>query len=111
MRILIYTDNHFSQYSSIVRSRGEEYSTRLENQIQSINWVESLAKEKGCDAIVHLGDFFDKPDLSSEEITAFKDINWAAKPHYFLVGNHEMGRNDLVYNSAEILNVAPMAKL
>ena len=39
MRILIYTDVHFSQYSSIIRSRGKKYSTRLENLINSINNV------------------------------------------------------------------------
>ena len=37
MKVLLYTDNHFSQYSSILRNRGERYSIRLENQIKSIN--------------------------------------------------------------------------
>ena len=31
MRILIYSDNHWCQYSSIVRKRNKKYSLRLEN--------------------------------------------------------------------------------
>ena len=67
MRYLIYTDVHWCTYSSIIRSRGETYSKRIENLITSINWAENLALEKGCNEIICLGDFFDKPDLTSEE--------------------------------------------
>ena len=111
MRALLYTDNHFCQYSSIVRSRGSKYSTRLENQIKSINWAEHLAEETKCDAIIHLGDFFDRPDLNAEEITALKDIEWANLPHHFLVGNHELGMNDLSYNSVQALSMVPKATI
>lgn len=104
MRILLYTDNHWCTTSSVIRGRGSKYSIRLENQIQSINWAESLVKEYGCDKVIHLGDFFDKPDLSSEELTALKDIKWADKDHYFLVGNHEMGNQDLTFNSMNALS-------
>lgn len=104
MKILIYTDNHFCSNSSIVRSKGEKFSTRLENQIESINWAENLAIEEKCEAVCHLGDFFDKPDLNSEELTALKEINWNNLPHYFLVGNHEMGSADLQYNSLNALS-------
>lgn len=103
MRLLIYTDNHFCQYSSIVRSRGKTYSTRLENQIDSINWVERLAEEYNCDEIINLGDFFDRADLTSEEISALKDIKWSNIPHRFIVGNHELGSNDLTFNSLNAL--------
>lgn len=37
MKILIFSDNHWSQYSSIVRSRGTKYSTRLEKSIETMN--------------------------------------------------------------------------
>lgn len=111
MKILIYGDNHFCQYSSILRSRGNKYSTRLENQIESINWVEQLAIDEKCDLIVNLGDFFDRPDLNAEEITALKEINWSDIKHYFLVGNHELGMNDLSYNSAQVLSNIPNSKI
>ena len=70
MKILIVGDVHWSTYSSIVRSRGKKYSTRLENLINSVNWAERIADEENCDRIIYLGDFFDKADLTAEEITA-----------------------------------------
>ena len=54
-RILLFTDNHFSQYSSIIISRGDKFSTRLENQIQSLNWVNETAIEKNCKRLDELG--------------------------------------------------------
>lgn len=104
MRICLYTDPHFSQYSSIVRSRGEKFSTRLENLVQSISWVEELAKNKECDLIICLGDFFDRTDLNAEEITALSYINWSTIKHIFLVGNHEASTSDLLYNSTQALS-------
>lgn len=104
-KILAYTDNHYCQASSIVRLRGKKFSYRLENQIESINWVERLAAEKGCKYIYNLGDFFDKPVLNAEELTALKDIKWNEDAyHYFLVGNHEMGSADLEFNSVNALS-------
>lgn len=103
-KILLFTDNHFSTYSSIIRSRGKKYSTRLENQINSLNWVNETAIENNCDEMVCLGDFMDKPDLSSEELTALKEIKWNNLPKKFLVGNHEMGSNDLSFNSVNALS-------
>ena len=88
MKILVVGDVHWSQYSSILRKRGEKYSYRLENLIQSVNWAEQLAYETNCELIVYLGDFFDRAEINSEEISALKEIVWASKPHYFLVGNH-----------------------
>ena len=102
MKYLICGDVHWSSYSSIVRSRGKEFSTRLENLINTINWVEQTAVEEGCQAIIYLGDFFDKSDLNSEEITALKRISWSNLHHWFLVGNHEMGISSLQYSSAHL---------
>lgn len=103
MKLLIFTDNHFCTNSSIIKRIGTKYSIRLENQIKSINWLEDLAKQKGCGTIICLGDFFDKPDLTEQEITAIRDINWSNIPHLFLVGNHESTGADLAYNSTKIL--------
>ena len=103
MKFLIYSDNHWSQYSSILRQRGEKYSIRLGNQIESINWAEELAQSCNCDYVFHLGDFFDAPTLNSEEITALKEINWSDIPHVFLVGNHEIGLRSLEFNSLNSL--------
>lgn len=104
MRILVFGDCHWSTYSSILRKRGETYSFRLHNLISSINWLEKYAKDNDVDLVVGLGDFFDKETLNSEEITALTEIKWSDIPHYLLIGNHEMGRNDLFYSSTQIFN-------
>ena len=84
MKVAIYSDCHWSQNSSIIRSRGCKYSTRLENLIESINWVEQLAWNQGCDCIICCGDFFDSSVLNSEEISALQEIRWAPISHLFL---------------------------
>lgn len=103
MKILCYTDNHFCEKSSIVTRYGTRYTTRLENQLQSLNWAEALATEKACDVIVCLGDFFDHAHLTDQELTALNDISWSNLPHYFLVGNHESEEHDLQFSSTMAL--------
>jgi len=104
MKILLYTDPHWSQYSSIVRKRGVKYSQRLENLIVSVNWAENLSSQLGCDMVICLGDFFDSAVLNSEEITALQEISWnTLVPHYFLVGNHESSVSSLEYSSTKAL--------
>ena len=102
MKIGIVGDIHFCEYSSILRSRGKKYSTRLENCIESINFAENATSN--CDLIVYLGDFFDKSSLNAPELTALSEICWNYKDHIFLVGNHEMGINNLLYSSAYALD-------
>lgn len=103
MKIGIVGDIHWSKYSSILRSRGKKYSKRLENCIESINWAEDTTRD--CDMVVYLGDFFDHESLKSEEITALSEIKWNKLPHKFLVGNHELGLNDLSFSSAHIFDL------
>lgn len=106
MRILVFGDVHWSSYSSIVRSNGKKFSTRLEKLIQTMYWIENIAFTMNCDRVVCLGDFFDKADLNSSELTALDDIVWLNDtPHTFLVGNHEMGRNNLQISSAHVLGL------
>lgn len=107
MRVLIVGDVHWSTYSSIVRKRGVDYSKRLENCINSINWVEETAEENECDLIIYLGDFFDRAELNSEEITALKEIQWSTIPHQIIVGNHELGSAQGDYNTTQLFNLLP----
>lgn len=106
MKVLIVGDIHWSTYSSIVRSRGKNFSTRLEYLIKSLSWVEQVAKEKGCEEEIFLGDTFDKPELSSEELTALSEIEWNTNTRlkHFIVGNHESGVSSLIYNSTQALH-------
>lgn len=106
MKIGIVGDVHFSKYSSIVRSRGDNFSTRLEYLIKSLSWAEKVFKEHGCVEEIYLGDFFDKPDLSAEEITALSEVEWntSSRLKHFIVGNHESCVSSLIYNSTQILH-------
>ena len=103
MRIAIATDNHFCEKSSIVQKMGTKYTLRLENQLKSIEWFENIAMEKDCDAVIYLGDFFDKSSLTDQEITATKDIKWNELIHYFIIGNHESGDSGLLFSSTKTL--------
>lgn len=107
MRLCLFTDNHWAQCSSIIRRRGNKYSQRLENQIQSLDWVVDQAQKYNCDEILCLGDFFDKSTLNSEELTALNDLKLFNSDFEveFLVGNHETGSNDMSRSSAHALSL------
>lgn len=106
MKILIYSDPHICINSSIVRTREKEFSSRLESCIDSINYVESYAKENNVDLILCGGDFFDKPVLKAQEIEAVSKINFSDLEHRFIVGNHEVDNSEILstYNSANLFN-------
>lgn len=111
MKIGIIGDVHWSKYSSIIRSRGDKFSTRLENCIKSINWAEDTLQNLGCTHIFYLGDFFDKSELYGEEISALKSIKWAPCYHTFLVGNHEISINNNTYNTADVFSLLDVAEV
>lgn len=107
MKLCIVGDLHFCSSSSIVRGKGINFSTRLESCVSTLNYVESTAYKLGCEYIVYLGDFFDNPYLSGEEITALQSVVWSPLPRVMLVGNHEMITNDLTISSAHLFNLVP----
>ena len=109
MKVLVVGDVHFCSYSSILRTKGEIFSKRLENCVASINYVEKFAEDSGCSYIIYLGDFFDKDTLNGEELTALQSISWSSIRKIVLVGNHEMSSSDLSKSSAHILNLIPNA--
>lgn len=111
MKFLIYSDPHFCTYSSILRSRGSVFSTRLENLIQSLSWAEKQAVTNNCDAVICLGDFFDTATLTAEELTALQEITWANLPHYMVVGNHCISRGDLSFNTLNTLGTLSIMKI
>lgn len=104
MKIAVCGDIHMCKKSSIISGNGAKYSVRLENCLKSINWFEKLAQERGCDAIVYLGDFFNTSDLDEQTITAVKDINWSPIKKYVLVGNHDSSEGDLKYSATNIVS-------
>lgn len=104
MKILLFADLHMCPRASIINKWGTMYPSRLENCITSLNWLEQKAVELGCDCIISLGDFFDKPDLTSETITACNDIEWSNIKHYSIVGNHDASTSSLIFNSVNCLH-------
>lgn len=99
-KILLFTDNHFCSTSSILRKRGNKYTVRLENQIATMNWLVKTAIDNDCFCMFSLGDFFDSPNLTAEELSCLSEINLSNIPTSFIVGNHEMGNATLEYSSA-----------
>lgn len=105
LKIVFYSDAHFSTYSSILRKRGERYSYRIDNCIDSIGWAEAYAESIHADRIVIGGDFFDKSELTAEELTALKEIYFSESiGHLVLVGNHEMKTRDRTLTSAHLFD-------
>ena len=111
MKILIVGDVHWSEYSSIIRKRGEKYSRRLENLINSLNWTEEQAELNSCDEVIYLGDFFDRTELNAAELTALQEVVWAPVKHKFLVGNHEGLNSNLSVSSAHLFSMIPNAEV
>lgn len=104
MRISVIGDLHMCRCSSIVRGNGKEYTQRLENCIKTLDWVERESESNGCTMEIFLGDFFDRPELDSETITAVKSVRWNNIEKHFIVGNHEADVATLEYNSANLLS-------
>lgn len=99
--MIIVGDIHWSEYSSIVRQQGIKYSKRLENLIESINWVNEQAKNG--ETIIQLGDFFDRSDIRGNELTALKEVDiskWIA-----IQGNHELDVNGSSIDCAKIAKI------
>ena len=109
MKVCIYSDPHWCENSSIIRSKGLKYSTRLENLIESMNWVEQLAWSTGCECIICCGDFFDASVLNSQEISALQEIRWTPLSHLFLTGNHEASVSSLEYSTSDLFKLCPDA--
>lgn len=105
MKLAVIGDVHWSTYSSIWRQRGDKYSSRLENLITTLNWAERIADEKKTDAMIYVGDFFDKAELTAEELTALHEIAFNYQHHIFLVGNHEIGRASNEFSTAHLFNL------
>ncbi len=100
MKLGLYADPHFSQSSSIIVGRKNDFAGRLDNLIQSFDWMNSLFKSKKVDKIVCLGDLTNKPILTAEEITAMSKCS--IEEHYLIEGNHCRSDKDGKINSLAI---------
>jgi len=101
-KVLIFSDVHWSKTSSVFNKRGAKYTVRLEHLIDSMNWVNNIAKEKNCDFMICAGDMMDQSACDDEEITATREIIWNDLDCYFLCGNHESSVNDLSFSTVKL---------
>lgn len=102
MKILLFSDVHWSKNSSIVNSRGEVYSERLEQLLMGLNWVNKLAIDNKCELMICAGDMLEDHCVD-EELTALQDVKWAPIDCLFLCGNHDSSTFDLRYSTTKIL--------
>lgn len=107
MKIGIVGDVHWCTYSSILRQRDGRFSLKLKNLITSVNFAEHNTED--CDIVVYLGDFFDRPDLTAEELSALREVVWNQKQHYFIVGNHESETASLVNSTPKVFDLLNFA--
>ena len=108
MKLLLYSDLHISKTSSILPLDflSSKFSYRQNMIIETGKYLAQIADEYKVDAIINLGDTFDAHTISSYDITTasefFKCFRYLRKPHFVLVGNHEMINSD--FNAIEILS-------
>lgn len=118
-KILIYTDNHFSEKSSILNNPYDEKCSRLNNQLNTLKWLHKTAIENNCTNIICLGDFFDQVKLTDLELTAlsnlkdsFDEVLNKGISYEFLVGNHESSVASLDTSCANIFKLlSPQVKV
>lgn len=105
MKIGLYTDSHFCKSSSIMTGKNNSTEGRLNNLIDSFEWINNTFKDRKINTVVDLGDLTDGTTLSSEEITALSKCNLGN--HIHILGNHSGSSADGTYNT---INMYPCTK-
>lgn len=103
MKILLFSDVHWSTYTSVVRQRDAIYSRRLNLLVESMNWLNKLAIERGCEFMICAGDMMNSSTCGDEELTALREVKWNDLKCYFLVGNHESSVRNLKFKTVDAL--------
>lgn len=105
MKVLVYTDAHFSINSSIILGKVGSLDGRLSHLIKSFEWIREVAKAENCDLVVNCGDLVDSTTLRSEEITALsKALSYhATLNEIHVMGNHEILTSDGSINSINFI--------
>ena len=113
MKILLYSDAHFSLNSSILLGTTNSLEGRLNHLIESFRWMYGVAKKRKVDRIVDLGDLVDDFRLTAEEITAVTEAltmnDFVEEIH--ILGNHERLAEDGTINSVNFVDAIPYHRL
>lgn len=90
MRFLFFTDTHIQGTAPV--NRKDNFLETLKNKFYEII---SLSHELDVDYILHGGDWFDKPDISTDVMHEFTDIiKGFCRNIYTIAGNHDIYENN-----------------
>lgn len=91
IRVLCFTDTHYTAKSPVSRKDGQEYLNHLLNKTKEI-W--EIGKDKKVDFFIHGGDFFESPNVSDSVAGQVGKIYMQAPaPVYIVPGNHDLVGN------------------
>lgn len=101
MRFLKVGDPHIRGANP--RNRKDNYKEALRNKIQDIH---QLAKDHQVEAILCMGDIFDKPEVSTGVLLEFADLlTESPVPWYTTPGNHDLYSYNLATYNRTSLNL------
>ena len=108
MKLFIYSDIHISRTSSILPlSSNSKYTYRQQMIIDTAKYMVDIINKEQPNFIINLGDTFDQHTLTSYDIETarqfFNEFSKTNKPHFVLIGNHEMINND--FNAVSMLDI------
>lgn len=103
--VIILGDPHLGKSMSIGKAAiGSGLNSRLNDQINLLNWVTDQAEIHSVRNIIITGDVFEEPKPHPSLIVAL--LSWITKCKYenitlhFVMGNHDMFRTGNIYTSA-----------
>lgn len=103
MKFLLTSDWHI----------GAKCSTRKDNltetQYKKIKWILELAKKEQVEAIVHAGDFFDRPTVGLDILRMYCELLKEYKRYYDIWAVY--GQHDLPYHSLKLKNHSALTLL
>ena len=73
MKIGIYSDAHFSKYSSNLISSAGKYSKRLSSLLDSFKWMYEEFNKLGVEVVINCGDLTSSDSLSSDVSSALAE--------------------------------------
>ncbi|WP_409227494.1 metallophosphoesterase family protein [Gudongella sp. SC589] len=86
MRILYFTDTHIKGTNP--KNRKDDFLESLQEKFREIV---SIVRENNVDFVIHGGDLFDRPDISTSVVSRFTTIlKNIEKPIFIVSGNHDI---------------------
>lgn len=104
MQVIILGDPHLNKSANLGKTHlGSKINSRVNDQLNLLDWVLDTAIEQDVDHIIITGDVFEEPKPPTDIITLF--ISWLKKCRahnisvHIIIGNHDILRTGLNYSS------------